>query len=366
LSGVRITDSLPTAEQIGEAKARLRSWWNSEAPDQPVLDLTARREPRGLEQLPEPNGWLTAYSATDLAYRAYLSRRHVASRTYHAEALPIVRPDLGPSSLAALLGSTVTESPDNIWFGPCMDDASGPASISFSQTNPYWRFTLELLARQQAIAPGIVTVGYPDLGENLDVLACMRGTQELLMDTLDRPEWVTACLQRIDATQALCYDTLAERIADVEASIYHWMWAPGRTGRFQCDISAMLSPEAFEQFMVPCLQSLCARHDHTIYHWDGVDALVHERALLTIDALDVIQWVPGAGQRPVHDPHWWPLYHRIFDAGKRVALVGFAGVEQLAAMRKAFGSVFGRFFLRMHVKDPSTAHAVVCAARGES
>ncbi len=358
-----ITGHLPSADQVETAKRRLRDWWAREQPDHPAIDLTSARRSRGLASMQAPDGWMTDYSISDLDYRDYLSREHVLSRSYHAEAFPVVRPNLGPSSLAALLGSPATESPGNIWFEPCLDDASDPEAITLDPANPFWQFTRRLLDRQRAIAPGIVTVGYPDLGENLDVLACMRGTQALLMDTLDRPDWVDACLQRIDAIQATCYDDLAPTIADANRSIHHWMWAPGRTGRFQCDIAAMLSPDAFRQFMLPRLHALCARHDHTIYHWDGVDALVHEQTLLAIEPLDVIQWVPGAGQPPVHHPQWWPLYHRILDAGKRVALVGFHGVEPLQAMRREFAARFGRFYLRMHVPDEATARQVIAASR---
>jgi hypothetical protein len=76
--------------------------------------------------------------------------------------------------------------------------------------------------------------------------------------------------------------------------------------------------------------------------------------------------VPGAGRPPVHDPQWWPLYHRVLDAGKRVALVGFNGLDALRGLRREFSATWHRFFLRMHVQDAATARAVVDVAEGRA
>ena len=51
------------------------------------------------------------------------------------------------------------------------DEDANPDMIELDEANEYWRFSLALLERQLAIAPGIVTVGIPDMGEGLDVLA---------------------------------------------------------------------------------------------------------------------------------------------------------------------------------------------------
>ena len=142
------------------------------------------------------------------------------------------------------------------------------------------------------------------------------------------------------------------------------MWSPGNTGRFQCDFSAMLSPLLFDRFELPDLKRLCARHKHSIYHWDGTDALVHEKSILEIDDLDVVQWVPGAGQPMVHKEKWWPLYYRILDAGKRVALVGFDDVDDLVEMRKEFGGDWGHFFLRMTAPVQEVAARIIEACAG--
>ena len=46
-----------------------------------------------------------------------------------------------------------------------------------------------------------------------------------------------------------------------------------------------------------------------------------------IARLQMIQWTPGAGQPDPHDERWWPMYHQILDADKKVLAI--KGVENL-------------------------------------
>ncbi len=359
-----LLEMLPPRSDVDAAKDRLRTWWDGEPLGRPALDLTADRPASGRSELDTPEGWLTDYSVSDIGYRYELSVAQVSNRLYFGEAFPLVKPDLGPSSLAGVLGSEIKDSAGNVWIEPCLEsDEPDPARIALDHNNRYWRFTCDLLERQLLIAPGIVHVGFPDLGEGLDVLAAMRGTQTLLLDFYDRPEWIVSCLERIDRVHDEVYRGIAMQIQDSAGGVHHWMWSPGNTGRFQCDASAMLSPDLFAKSELPDLVRLCDRHSHSIYHWDGTDALVHEEALLSVEKLDVVQWVPGAGQPMVHDSKWWPLYERILAAGKKVALVGLESIDMLERMREHFGPAMNRFFLRMHAEEPETASRVLEALR---
>ena len=99
-------------------------------------------------------------------------------------------------------------------------------------------------------------------------------------------------------------------------------WFPGRGCDVQCDFSAMLSPEMFEEFVLPYMREQCRRLDHTIYHMDGPGQIPHLEILLDIPELDGIQWIPGAGNFSVGSPEWFPLYRRIQERGKLLVLQG--------------------------------------------
>jgi 5-methyltetrahydrofolate--homocysteine methyltransferase len=83
---------------------------------------------------------------------------------------------------------------------------------------------------------------------------------------------------------------------------------------FQSDLSYMLSPKMFEKFVLPDLLSCFAQVDHAFYHLDGKGQIRHLDLLLSLEELEGIQWIPGAGEKPPEE--WLPLLKRVRDSGK--------------------------------------------------
>jgi len=86
----------------------------------------------------------------------------------------------------------------------------------------------------------------------------------------------------------------------------------------QSDVSCMISPSMFEEFVAPELEEMTSWLDGSIYHLDGPDALQHLDRLLALDELRAIQWTPGTGQET--GLAWLDLYKRIQAAGKAVVI----------------------------------------------
>ncbi len=349
-------------DDIDDARARLTTWWKGGDIGRPVFLLTAPR-PEPVERIPElpmPEGWDTHYSTKDFAYRVYLARRACVETYYLAEAVPFVSPDLAPNCLALYLGCHGVEQAGSVWCEPCMASPE-EARFRFDPDNFYWQFTLRLGREMLRFGNGKLLVAFPDLIEGLDTLAAMRGNQALLVDLLDRPEWVHACLRQITDRYFHYYDLLYDLFRDEVGGSVFWAWAPGRMAKLQCDFSAMISPAMFGEFMVPVLDEMCGRVAHCMYHWDGPGAIPHLDHLLSISGLDMIQWTPGEGNPPPHDRAWWPLYHRIFDAGKKVYSYS-CDLESIRAMRREFGPQFRQFMFGCAAASLSEAEALIAAS----
>jgi len=352
-------------EDMDEVRDRLRRWWNGEDLGRPALLLTAPREKPLLDipPMPKPEGWITNYSTRDFDYRVNLGARWCASTHYLGEAVPNVAPDLAPNCLALYLGCPGIEISDSVWCAPCIDSPE-TARFALDPDNFYWQFSLRLGRELLRIGQGKFLVSFPDLIEGLDTLEAMRGGERLLEDLLVRPEWVRECLQQITERYFECYDPLYHMFQDETGGSTFWMWAPGRMAKLQCDSSAMISPGMFAEFMVPVLDEMCQRVSYSLYHWDGPGALPHLDHLLGIEHLDMIQWVPGAGHALPDDPQWWPLYHRMLEAGKRVFVHYCASIDRLHALRREFGQGLNRFLILMSAKDPAEAETLLRAAEG--
>jgi 5-methyltetrahydrofolate--homocysteine methyltransferase len=352
--------SLLYREDFDQVRDRLTTWWQGGDISRPAVLLTGTR-PAPLEDIPaqpEPPGWVTHYSTRDFGYRVHLAAAACTRTCYWGDAVPMVAPDLGPDCLALYLGCAGVETPGTVWFRPCIATPEN-ARFAFDSDSFYWDFTLRLSREQLRLGQGKFLLQFPDLIEGLDTLAAMRGTQDLLVDLLERPAWVHRCLRQITDLYYQYYDVLYDLMKDDRGGSHFWAWAPGRMAKFQCDFSAMISPAMFGEFMAPVLREMCSRMDHCMYHWDGPGAIPHHDHLLSIPDLDMLQWTPGAGIEPIMDRRWWPLYHKTIEAGKKVALLGFSGLDNLCAFKKEFGPKLKQCMISMHAESFQQAEEIL-------
>ncbi len=350
------------AIQIDAARERLTTWWNGGDIGRPILHMATIRRPPAetIPALPEPDGRRELYDVGHLACRVNRALRFCAGRECHAEYLPSVRAGLGLNDLALFLGCQGHMQSGTLWVKPCIGEPDN-ARLVYDRDNPYWKCCQEEVRRLRHDGRDSFRIEFPNMLAGLDTLEAMRGGERLLVDLYDRPEWVHTCLRNITDLYFHYYDILYDMIRDEVGGSVAWCWAPGRTAVFQCDMSIMLSPDMFEEFMLPVLTEMCERVSYSIYHLDGVGALHHHKALLTIPNLKMIQWEPGAEQPPPDDPCWWPLYHRTVDAGKKV-LARCGDIDSLAAMRREFGGKLKQFLISVKVTTAEEADAAVRTA----
>lgn len=350
-------------EDAAGVRGRLSRWWNGEWMERPAMLLTcpASRSLEPIPEIPAPAGWITDYSIKDFGYRVNIALRGVASKEYFAEALPCAAPHLAPNCLALFLGCEGRESPGTVWCEPFIHEPEG-AGFKLDPSNKYWDFSLRLGREFARLGRGKFLVEFPDLIEGLDTLAAMRGSQELLVDLLDRPEWVKECLARLTPLYFDVYDRLYGEYRDDAGGSIYWLWAPGRVAKLQCDFSAMISADMFGEFMLPVLREMCSRLDYSLYHWDGPGALQHLDHLLSLDDLDMIQWTPGSGIEPPWDRRWWPYLHRIADSGRRIFIWVPGAAGAIRALKQEFGEGFRQFLLSVQARDKAHAEELLRAA----
>jgi len=361
--------SLEYRPDADDVRKRLSEWWNGGDIGRPAMLITTPRPEAALRRalignaaLPTepiaPDGCCPHYTTQSLTYRVqredYLWSRHMS----FGEDIPAASPCLGPNCLALYLGCTAVERRDTVWFEPCIEDP-GQAVFEYDPDNRYWDFQLRLIRSLLEAGRGKYLVTFPDLIEGLDTLAAMRGTERLLTDLIDRPEWVFESLGRITDLYIKYYDAIYELIKDETGGSHFWAWAPGKMAKFQCDFSAMISPAMFSDFMVPVLKRLTEHVNHCMYHWDGPGAIPHHDALLSIPGIDMIQWTPGDGVEGPTDPRWWPLFHKTIEAGKKVCLTYGIDMESLALLKREFGPKLKQFLFTVRVSTPREAQALL-------
>ena len=302
---------------LEETKQRYINWWNHKGiilnmwehfqeGVQPHAEITPPAPAKDLSQK-----WF------DPQWRAEYLDWYVAHSSLKADILPVANTQLGPGSLAAILGGVFEGGEDTIWIHPNPDFTD---EIVFNPEHPNWILHKELLKACKAKANGHYFVGMPDLMEGLDVLAALKGTDRVLLDTVMQPEILEQQMQQINDIYFKVFDELYDiiREGDEMAFCYFSSWAPGKMSKLQSDISTMISQDDYRRFVQPFIREQCQKIDYTLYHLDGVGAMHHLPALLEIEELNAIQWTPVVGEPQGGSPKWYDLYKKILAGGKSV------------------------------------------------
>jgi hypothetical protein len=238
---------------------------------------------------------------------------------FYGDAWPKWWPNFGPGIVAGFLGAHVHPVPGTVWFDP----APGADQVAIEDLHlsgdagNVWRQRVVALT-QAAVErwEGCVSIGHTDLGGNLDILASLRTTQQLLLDLYDAPDEVARLAGEITRLWLRYYDELDDVIQKAGRGTTPWatIWSPARCYMLQSDFAYMISPQMFERFVLPDLAACCQALDHAFYHLDGKGQIRHLDMLLSLARLRGIQWIPGDGQPPPEK--WLPLLKRIRDRGK--------------------------------------------------
>ena len=302
---------------LEETKQRYINWWNHKGI---ILNMWEHFQ-EGVQPHAEI---MPPAPAKDLSqkwfapqWRAEYLDWYVAHSSLKADILPVANTQLGPGSLAAILGGVFEGGEDTIWIHPNPDFTD---EIVFNPEHPNWILHKELLKACKAKANGHYFVGMPDLMEGLDVLAALKGTDRVLLDTVMQPEILEQQMQQINDIYFKVFDELYDiiREGDEMAFCYFSSWAPGKMSKLQSDISTMISQDDYRRFVQPFIREQCQKIDYTLYHLDGVGAMHHLPALLEIEELNAIQWTPGVGEPQGGSLKWYDLYKKILAGGKSV------------------------------------------------
>jgi hypothetical protein len=234
---------------------------------------------------------------------------------YLGDSFPRFWPNFGPGIIAAFAGAEVRPAWDTTWFSPGQTGPVTGLRVACDWENGWWRRMFEVTRAAVDRWGDQLSIGFTDLGGNLDIIAHLRTSQQLLLDVCDAPEEVDRLVGETTRTWLECYEKIFAFVS-AGRGITCWgpLWSAGRGYMLQSDFSYMISPKMFRRFVLPDLEACCAAMDCAFYHLDGQGEIPHLDMLLSIPRLRGIQWIPGDGN-PTPE-HWLPLLKRIRDAGK--------------------------------------------------
>ncbi len=293
-------------------RRRWAQFWRGESP-RPLL--WAVRPKPGVEPVPRPGCYVCAFGDIEPVIEQALG--WAGTHEFLDGAIPGYQVTFAPDHFAALLGADLRNAEGSAatnWIQPFVDDWDD-AEIRFQPEGKWWLRTAEVIARFRRRCDGRLIIYGTHLQGGLDCLVALRGAQGVLSDLLDVPGKVLDALHRVDRALDDVRAALAEALdVPTYGSLNRFgMYSRGVIDVPQCDASCMVSAEMFERFALPSLAHEVGGLDASIYHLDGRDAIRHLEALCSLDELDMIQWVSGAGEE---HSDWSALRRRIDELGK--------------------------------------------------
>ena len=337
-------------QQLAHTKKYAEAFWQKEMIDRPYVCVTAPIKPVVFSWSPAKSFDVCMREAYDEILIPY---QNLIDHTFFGgEALPNLELTLGPDQYAAFLGGTIEASSENVttWVHPFIDDWSDfHAQIDRSPDGYFEKLKrfFEYAAKQ---ASGRFLLNMLDLHSNMDALSAMRGAQNLCFDLIDSDEEIHRVLKEVNDTYESVFQMAYEAGGMKEAGTIGWspIYCSQKSAVLQCDFSCLIGPEHANEFVFPAIEYEASLLDHNIYHLDGKDALRHLDTILSLDCIDCIQWVPGAGQPRTLE--WMDLLKKIQSAGKSLWIYDWTA-EENKAYHKELNPALVAFSLQTDTPD---------------
>jgi len=307
-------------KQQRRAQQRNQAFWRGELEEGPLMWVTASGA-KPSRSVPEPATEDELWTNVD--YVIANTESTLSGTHYAGDALPVFCPWLGPDQFAAWLGADLRLRPrqSTSWSQPFVQDWNQHMELRIEPDNRWWRIYLQILGESVRAGKGKWVTGYPDLHSGIDALSAIRGAEKLAVDLVTEPAAIHRAMQQVTGLWKFVVDTVSAIVLAAGQGTSNWTmgWS---SDRYLCigqnDYSCMISTAMFEEFCRQDILNCCAHVDHALYHLDGPGALRHVPLLLTLERLNCIQWIQGAGQ--ALPSQWVPLLQQIQAKGKSVQL----------------------------------------------
>jgi hypothetical protein len=344
-----------------EAKIRrARAFWNREAVDRPMIGFSL-------------GGWfpLRSYSAMErLRGVGRLQPEMVRPEELFADydrlignfdrvkddVVRAVAPIPPFPWFEAMLGVSVEVGNESIWAREGGFDYADMDRLDFSSQNPWRRKYLELVGALADRYRGRVPVGQPILRGSSDMVASLRGSQQMIFDFYDCPEFFRRLAEK-------CTNLIIELVQDQHRITGSFaggtvieqfaLWAPGEIVRMQEDASALFSPDLYVKLLQDEDRKQAAAFPYSLIHLHASSLHLIDR-IADIRELGCIQINKDMGGTEIEREI--PYFKAVQARGKSLLIRGKLTLQDLALMRKALSP--RGLYLQIVVESPEEAESL--------
>jgi 5-methyltetrahydrofolate--homocysteine methyltransferase len=255
--------------------------------------------------------------------------------------------------LEAMLGIPTRVGNESIWAKEGGFDYRETGKLNLSKDNPWRKKYLEFVSALQDRYGDRYPVGQPILRGTSDMVAALRGSQQMIFDLYDHP-------QEFQSLARACTDFFIGLVKDQLAITrpFHGgyevesftLWAPGGIVRMQEDASALFSPDLYVKYLQEEDRRIASAFPYDVIH-------LHSSSLHLLD-----RFVDVAPQKCIEinkDQGGWgvprmlPLFKMVQSRGKKLIVRGKLDLADLELLRKGLSP--RGLFLQIVIDKPEEA-----------
>ena len=199
-------------------------------------------------------------------------------------------PAFGMPWVEAIAGCRVVGHPGSLWAEPALESYEDRPPIHFDPDNPWLRKLVEFARVMVEFSGGRFPVALPQMRGPLDTLAALRTPNQMCFDLVDAADQVHQILGEL----ADLWIGVADAVLEVIPPFYGGygtrmkMWAPGKAITPQNDISTLISPRMYEQFVLSWDRKIFEHFPYHSFHMHSTEHR-HIDTLLSVEDLTAIQ-----------------------------------------------------------------------------
>ena len=301
---------------------RIYAWYNQELIDRAPIRFSAHNAEYNEVHMLKGRFWKNLKDRWwDTDYQIELFEYQLQQSVFNAETFPVFWPNLGPEVFTAFYGVELLYKEVTSYAIPVIKEWSDADNIVLDFNNSYFRKIEEMTYAALNRCKGKYMVGYTDFHPGLDCAAAFRDAQQLCVDMLLEPDRVKQLMDISSRDFHKVFDHFDTILKKRDQLSVTWMGIPsfGKMHIPSSDISTLISPDQFEEFVFPVLKNEIKPMTHNIFHLDGIGVAKNLDLILSLPEINAIQWVQGVGdEMPIMQ--WIPLIKKIRAAGKSVVV----------------------------------------------
>jgi len=256
--------------------------------------------------------------------------------------------------MEAMLGCSVHGAEVSFVTGKVYSEIKDLPEPAIDEDNPWYKKYMEFLVKLTEFSAGRFPVGQPIMRGVTDIVGALAGQQEMALALVTEPDLIKKLF--MDSARSLV-KVIADQYKIVKpfhggyaAGFYH-LWAPGPIIWYQEDLSALMSPHHFDEYLRQTSTSICEGYKYTFVHLHP-SSFFHLDKILTLECLRAVQInKEEIGVPSISD--MLPQFEKVFNAGKALILFGNLDESDIKILRDRFP--MARLFLNIVTPDIDSA-----------